>query len=105
VRKWRTGCSENGFLNGIFDDDSNENNDFEVNLDQDGQVSITLNGKNIKRFQSPWPMPVQPGNINYLTGNWDIGTAGSKWFTPIGDYRKEHEYSGKIYQVQIQILN
>ncbi|MDG2397104.1 MAG: sulfatase-like hydrolase/transferase [Flavobacteriaceae bacterium] len=82
-----------------------KNNDFEVDLDHDGQVSITLNGKNIKQFQSPWPMPVQPGNINYLTGNWDIGTAGSKGFTPIGDYRKEHIYSGNIYQVQIQILN
>ena len=40
---------------------------------------------------------------NYLTGTWNIGTAGSKWFTPIGNYGQDEVYPGKIFPVKVKI--
>jgi arylsulfatase A-like enzyme len=77
-------------------------NDFELNLGQDGQISITLNHKIVKQFYSSWPMPVQPGNTRYLTGTWNIGTAGSKLTTPIGDYKKKEVYPGTISPIKVE---
>jgi len=80
-----------------------KNNNFELNLGQDGRVSISLNGKIVKCFQSPWPMPVQAGNSHYLTGTWHIGTAGLEWFTPIGNYGQDEVYPGNIFPVKVKI--
>lgn len=82
-----------------------QKNDFELSLDHHGRTSISLNGKLVKEFQSLWPMPVQAGNMYYLTGNWNVGKAGSKWIAPIGDYEKGQIYPNGISQVKLESGN
>jgi len=80
-------------------------NKFELKLESSGRVSVVLNGSPVTEFQSSWPMPVQPGKKQYLTGTWSIGKTESRWFKPIGNYEKENTYPGIINPVQVQTLN